>query len=364
MNTNFDDKYPEISEQAANWLIELSDAAEPDEKLRLQQNKAFVEWLKLSPIHIREFLKLSAIWQELGMLTKVQFEQIEQSIKKQDSNILAFNQDTMAESSVGEQLPPNTNKKLIANWVKPLMGLAASVLLAVLIFLPEHNTTQQYQALVGDQKTVELADSSQVRLNTDTLIDVAFKRNQRHVYLRRGEALFSVTKDPDKPFIVDVEDTRVEVLGTRFNVKKGTYDNPGIQIYVVEGVVSVKALLTNEEVIIHKGQQALVPENGSNNLAINVQRLESDLVTAWTQGKIVFENQRLSEVVNEFNRYSHRDLILLSEELKNMTVSGVFNASDSDGLVAYLAQIRDVQVQLDARGNKTIRLLSDSVNTR
>ena len=84
------------------------------------------------------------------------------------------------------------------------LGLAASaVALGVFSWLfIARPTTAEYNTAVGEQRTVVLADGSSVVLNTDSLLRVAFSRNLRRVELVRGEALFSVSHDPSRPFAV------------------------------------------------------------------------------------------------------------------------------------------------------------------
>lgn len=64
-----------------------------------------------------------------------------------------------------------------------------------------------------------LGDGTLVCLNSESELryPVRFDGEERQVFLR-GEGYFEVTKDPDHPFVVEVENARIEVLGTTFNV--------------------------------------------------------------------------------------------------------------------------------------------------
>ena len=74
---------------------------------------------------------------------------------------------------------------------------------------------------VGEQREMQLPDGSMIALNTDSQLEVTYGENYRDVRLLKGEALFEVTRDPARPFIVDAGIRRVEAVGTAFVVHLG-----------------------------------------------------------------------------------------------------------------------------------------------
>ena len=113
-----------------------------------------------------------------------------------------------------------------AAWRKPARrwAYAAAVLLAV--GLTVQNTPwldrlrADYATGTGESRTVELADGSQLQLNTDSAIQVRMSGGERQIRLLRGEGFFSVTKDPTRPFVVQSGDGWVKVVGTQFSVAR------------------------------------------------------------------------------------------------------------------------------------------------
>ncbi|MET0373014.1 MAG: FecR domain-containing protein, partial [Rhizorhabdus sp.] len=90
----------------------------------------------------------------------------------------------------------------------------------------------------GQQSVTRLADGSSIALNTDTRLDVSVGSKRRLVNFIEGEALFTVARDETRPFIVDLGNARVEVLGTAFNIRKRT---DVVELTVTHGLVSVIA---------------------------------------------------------------------------------------------------------------------------
>jgi transmembrane sensor len=93
-----------------------------------------------------------------------------------------------------------------------------------------------YTTGMGEQRFLKLADSSTVELNAKSRVRVHFTRDERAVDILAGEALFNVTKDSARPFVVGVGGMRVSVVGTQFDVYKKAH---ATVVTVVEGRVSV-----------------------------------------------------------------------------------------------------------------------------
>lgn len=100
-------------------------------------------------------------------------------------------------------------------------GLASLFLLAeVLPFLRiDDYFFSDYRTGVGKRRTIVLTDGSQVLLNTDTAIALNWNEQERSITLRRGQALFTVAPDPNRPFSVETDDCTVTALGTVFEVR-------------------------------------------------------------------------------------------------------------------------------------------------
>jgi ferric-dicitrate binding protein FerR (iron transport regulator) len=146
----------------------------------------------------------------------------------------------------------------------------------------------------GGQYRLTLPDGTQVWLNAASSITypAAFTGRQRNVKVS-GEAYFEVTKDNERPFVVDVEGgAPVEVLGTHFNIN-GYTDEGGVKTTLLEGIVRI------DRVILKPGQQA---QMGRQGLAV-MNNVNIDKVMAWKNGLFNFEDVGLKEVMRQLERW-------------------------------------------------------------
>lgn len=186
---------------------------------------------------------------------------------------------------------------------------------------------------VGERSAMTLADGSVVELNTDSVALVGYSAGRRAVRLLRGQALFEVASDPERPFVVEAAGKRVIALGTVFDVR---LDAVKMQVTLIEGRVRVEPIGGGGQPtaarILHPGEQ-LIARAGEPLvvLAADVQQEVS-----WRTGRLVFSNEPLSEVVAEINRYSDRKVVLADAGLAELRVSGVFRVGSMPGFVAAL----------------------------
>jgi transmembrane sensor len=98
---------------------------------------------------------------------------------------------------------------------------------------------------------VTLPDGSVLQLNTDSVVETAYSPTERRVRLKKGEAFFSVAKNPQRPFWVDVGAVSVRAVGTAFNVR---FRPEAVEVLVKEGKVSV-----NQATLSHRCRRRLPP---------------------------------------------------------------------------------------------------------
>jgi transmembrane sensor len=106
----------------------------------------------------------------------------------------------------------------VAVWQIGLAASAVAVGLIAWLFL-SRPAIIEYSTAVGEQRTVSLADGSTALLNTDSRVQTQFSRHLRRITLIRGEALFSVSHDPSRPFEVHALQGVTTAVGTQFDVE-------------------------------------------------------------------------------------------------------------------------------------------------
>jgi transmembrane sensor len=232
---------------------------------------------------------------------------------------------------------------------RTLIGLAA-VGAAALMVVGGWVWTQGRGAIatsVGEQRVVQLADGSSVRLDTDTRIRVRFDGQRRLVDLEGGQALFTVAHDTVRPFVVSAGDARVTAVGTVFEVRRGM---AGASVTLVSGVVDVASGPSEtSRRRMTAGNKAEVTASGAVIAPVDVAT-----ETSWTDGRIVFRDTPLRVAVAEVNRYLTDKVELAPGTLDQVRVNGVFNTGDREAFVSTASAVYPLQVSHGADG--TVRL--------
>lgn len=315
-----------ISEAAAVWFVEFR-AGDVDAAGR----RVFDNWIRSSPEHLRAYLELAAVWEESASLGGLHSEDLI-AFARQEGNVVSL--DLVS--------PPPRRKAAAPRWLLAA-GLALFVLSAAVMLLWHSDRNPVYATTARERRVLRLEDGSSVELNSRSRIQVRFSPQQREVELLEGQALFQVAKDSHRPFVVSSDELRVRAVGTQFDVNRKT---TGTTVTVVEGRVAVSTQL------LSAGDQLTVSDQTSRR---EPQHASAAAATAWTQGQLVLDSQTLAEVIEEFNRYSPRHLVVEDRASPPLRLSGVF-ATDADFLLRYLRKRSDITVQESAA---EIRIIHD-----
>jgi RNA polymerase sigma factor (sigma-70 family) len=209
-----------------------------------------------------------------------------------------------------------------------------------------HARGPSYETVLGEQRSVVLADGSIVTLNTSSAIDVRMEKDRRAIQLLSGEALFAVVHDAARPFDVVAGGTTVRAVGTQFDVDR----RPGATtVTVVEGQVLVSG--TGEDRLpLAAGQQVTL---GTQAAHVPV-RADTATAVAWTQRKLIFAHRQLGAVAAEFNRYNRQSIEIRSAELRGQEISGVFQANDPASFLMFLSRLPAVHIEKSRDGLRFI----------
>lgn len=214
---------------------------------------------------------------------------------------------------------------------------------------------QIFRTGVGQSTSVLLPDGSSVTLDTDTVLRTDLSGAERRLVLEKGRAFFRVAKDKTRPFIVLAAGRTITATGTSFDVRA---DPKHFQVILVEGRVRVE-----EPAVVGAGGPAKVTEltPGSQFVAdatrFTVAPADVPKTTSWLEGRLTFDNEPLSEVVAELNRYSDKKIILEDPSLGRTPILGVFKAGDVDGFVRALREYRLARVSSETPDTITLTAL-------
>ncbi|MEX5507821.1 FecR domain-containing protein [Pseudomonas paralactis] len=204
------------------------------------------------------------------------------------------------------------------------------------------NVWADYRTHVGQRRQIELADGTQIDLNTNTAIDVAFDERQRLIRLRDGEVLIHTGKRGEHlPFYVDTRQGRVQALGTRFTVRQLPNST---RVGVLEGRVD---LAPGDQPEHHRILTAGESADFDRRNVLTTQRY-GDVQAAWRNGQLIVLDARLGDVLDELARYRSGTLHC-DQACAGLRVSGTFRLDATDAVLANLKATLPIQVKYFTR---------------
>lgn len=217
------------------------------------------------------------------------------------------------------------------------LASAAVLVLAVGVLLVRHNAWDaDYHTAQGEQQRIELADGSRILLDSGSALDVQLTPGGRRIELRKGEALFEVAHDPQRPFTVQAGDLSATALGTVYSVRR---DADATAVTVARGRVAVRD--PSGEAVLEAGEAV----NQTAGTMAAKYPVNTDKVLAWQHGRLVFEMAPLAEVLEQLERYRPGLILIRDERLRALKVSGTFQLDRLDAGLATLEQVFALQIQ-------------------
>ena len=181
----------------------------------------------------------------------------------------------------------------------------------------------------GGQFSLNLEDGTKVLLNSDSKIKypVKFiKGKNRQVELLYGEAFFDVSSSQNNngsEFIVSTKTQKINVLGTKFNIKAYSEDDI-ITTTLVEGKVKVGN--GKNQILLSPNQQSKVD---SNSPVINVSNVDVSQQISWINGLFSFNDTSLEDIMQTLSRWYDLEFIFKSANQKGFIFSGILERTKS-----------------------------------
>ena len=355
-----------LPEQAAHWWVVLHDPS-----CTAADREAFAAWVQRSPVRLEAFLRVSMVESALKA----------SDIRWPDTSAEELIREARATSAEVISVPWFSHvaqpRRPFFRWSNRMLSASLATVLIAVLGLWLLVAPSRYETQLGEQRSVLLDDGSLVVLNTSSQIEVKYTQQRRFIRLVRGEALFEVTHDAERPFDVSVGTALVRAIGTQFNVDRRS---DRATVTVVQGKVKVIPESTSTQgtaagsndpsaeplsEIIVASERVIVTASGMSE-----PEHIADLapVTAWTQRQLVFENRPLAEVAAEFNRYNRHRILIESDALQTQQVTGVFQPNDAASFLAFISGIPGVKIRATDQGDHVVYLdfsqVRDSDTTR
>lgn len=297
-----------IEKEAVAWFTRMNGKPTRSEK------RDFTDWLKMSPDHRQAYDEVSSLWSDLGSVA-----------------------DTVADKTSGDLNEPLRKiedfrrKKRKAGAGAIAAGCLAAFLAGAWFWLDHPNFIQDmsadYITAKAERRTVTLADGSTILMDADTALDATLSATDRRIRLLRGSAYFTVQRT-GAPFIVEAGNGAARVLGTQFDVVLSDDDN--VTVTLSRGSVEVSSANDVRKIVLKPGESVEYDKAGLG--AVKSVNLEES--TAWHDGRLIFDNARLADVLAQIERYRDGRIVVLGSTVGNKRVSGNISLANTETTLA------------------------------
>lgn len=153
---------------------------------------------------------------------------------------------------------------------------------------------------IGEEYHAVLPDGSEVWMNSNSevLISSAFNQTYRDLNLKKGEVYFKVAKNKKKPFRVFAANTKIEAIGTEFNVNYRE-DNKNVKAFLVEGSISITK--KSKQSIIKPNQLYQIDELTDISSIIEIKNPSTQY--AWKTGYFEYSDTALPEILDDLSKW-------------------------------------------------------------
>lgn len=246
--------------------------------------------------------------------------------------------------------------KPVTRWALPLAAAAALLLVVGGTYIrkysgwgswaarPEAQTLQTASTPTGARAELRLADGTRVVLGAASSLRYPreFGAGARDVYLT-GEGYFEVAHDSAHPFRVHAAHATAEDVGTAFGVFAYAGDT-AVRVVVAEGSVALGGASTPpaHRTLLTPGQLASL---GVHSVVPAVKRVNVDAYLAFTQGRLVFDETPLPDVVAQLGRWYGTPFRLADASLANRTLTASFTTESLTDVLSALAPVLDVRFE-------------------
>ena len=308
--------------------------------------------IRKSPGIFIRFMRYVAVLVTI-MLIGVAVYQVVDCRKEDDNGLLARKQPMSMKGGYRAYLELVTGERLVidstSNVTTRIEGAVIKAENKGTVIVDEQKTDSvtesvEYNRLViprGGEYKIVLADGSQVWINSQSVLEfpACFVGKERRVRLQ-GEAYFEVSKNVEKPFIVDMGNKEIRVLGTSFNVND--YDGKFVTT-LVSGKVQV--FVNDKDYVLTSSMQVRVEGDD-----VFVEEVDVREFTAWKDGLFVFKKQKLREVMDILSRWYDVDVFYQNLELQNLHFTGTIQRhSEISGMLKFLEKTDIVKFTLNGK---------------
>ncbi len=311
------------------------------DKLSEEEENDVLDWIEKSDLNREKFNNLKNLWTISGLLNKTVSER------------------SKALSGKVEAITGAKRKMILYGILKYaaiiILTFTISGLVSYNVYENKqkkfYNTSQKVIVPSGQRADLTMSDGTVVSVNSGSIIEYPhnFSAKNRHLFLK-GEALFQVSSDAKRPFIVTVNNIDVVATGTCFNID--SYSNKNyFDVTLIDGTVE---LFSREgELMTH-----LNPNENARISLVNdeiiIAAVDPYFYTSWKDGFITFSDRRLEDIAYDLERWFNVKIIFARESSKDIRYSGtILKNKPIDQILEILKLTSDFVYDIHIKNDKS-----------
>lgn len=319
----------------------INGEAAPEEK------ENWEKWLRRDPAHSRKVREAVQLLRELKF--KEELPDSIDELKQLQSSINQY-----------ESLKQPVSKKY-NNWTS--VAVAAIILITSLVLIrfgswdfdqfevSAEVVYQEVQTGNGQLQRINFPDGSSVTLNANSILRYPETFSSDHIKLKlEGEAYFAIGNNQEKPggeqvYTVQTPEGHITVLGTLFNVYARENQT---EVVLEQGRVQVSSLsetglgVTSQAYVMNPGQRSKIRSSSDE---IQVDNVQPDQFTAWTNLELIFRETPLHEITKRIEQTYGVEVVIKDESLRDTRFSGTASNENLAVLLEGLKTLLNVPIR-------------------
>lgn len=289
-----------------------------------KEKEEFLNWIDESDDNRQYYKKIRKMW-DMSLITA----NYAQNPYETDFEIIR-------ERAIGKNKHTSFKRRTFQHTVETISKIAAIAIVTVLLSYFYFSTSGEKHRVsyniieipIGNQAKITLPDGSVAWLNSGTTLRYPeqFTGKNRTVQLN-GEGWFDISKNKEKPFIVNTPLHSITVLGTTFNVYAYEESNH-FETTLFEGSIILNNNTNEKDFLKMKpGQQAIYDKTTQKMTVYNNREIES--ASAWISGYNSFYKTPFSQMLERLGQYYNKEIIIKRSDIATYECTGKFKVSDA-----------------------------------
>lgn len=342
-SNNFEEE--RIDSEAAEWMIKHDRSLSPVEQ------DDFFQWLAKDPRHGEFFAKHRADWDQFDLLVEWRPEHSEKP-----------NPDLLAQHS--------PKKTTWLRWSSYALATAAAIMMIFTVYRqndisPEYSNESQTTYIVSKNYEYQiLEDGTELDMKDGAELLVKYTDETRLVQLLKGEVHFTVAKNPNRPFVVVVNDSEIIAVGTAFNIR---VEEEVVDVLVTEGRVRVEVsnipsldkpiyepiLPISQELIV--GQRSILSVDNTLSPVQDVDTETIQKMLSWKHELLDFDSTPLSQVIIAFNQRNEIQFEISDINLETLPITASFRSNNVEGFARLLELTGEANIDRSRKNIITLK---------